>query len=151
MAALSKAAIVADLENADGVVQAVCPVDEVAVGGHADFRGEVRTDETRRNARDDLLCRKRSRRAIEFPEHDGRRFFLNGVHPHPVGVEREVPGPIARWRAHEGCRCRSQGRGASLGQFPKVNPGGRLRTCCAGTRAPVAGLKRQNMMVDPSS
>jgi hypothetical protein len=42
-----------------------------------------------------LFFRKSSRRAVETPEYDGGPFFLNGVHPDPVGVEREVPGPIA--------------------------------------------------------
>ena len=40
MAYLSKPAILTDPENADGVVQAVYPVDESAVRGNADFRGE---------------------------------------------------------------------------------------------------------------
>src|SRR5262249_1986633 len=56
-----------------------------------------------------------------MPEHDGGRFFLNGVHPSAVGMEREVPGPIARGRVHEWYRSRSQGRVASH-QFPDVNP-----------------------------
>jgi hypothetical protein len=47
---------------------------------------------------------------------------LNGVHPDPVGVEREVPGPIPQGRVHERYRSRSQGRGGSRGQFPDVNP-----------------------------
>ena len=122
MAYLSKPATVADRENPDSVVQAVCPVDEVAVRGNANFRSKVRTGESRRHTRDDLLWRKSSRSGIELPEHDGGRFFLNGVHPDPVGVEREVPGPIARGRVHEGYRSRSQGRGASRGQLPDVNP-----------------------------
>ena len=37
-------------------------------------------------------------------------------------MEREVPGPIARGRVHEGYHSRSQGRGASQSQFPDVNP-----------------------------
>src|SRR5215831_19993328 len=37
-------------------------------------------------------------------------------------MEREVPGPIAWGRVHERCRSRSQGRRASQGQFPDVNP-----------------------------
>ena len=118
----SKRAIVADLENADGVARAVCPVDEVAVGGNADFRTEIRTGESRRQTRDDLLLRKTSRGRIENPEHDGGRFLLNGVEPGPVGVKREVPGPIARGHVYEGCRSRSQRRNGSRGQFPDVNP-----------------------------
>lgn len=92
------------------------------MGRNADFRSEVRTGESRRDTRDDLLWRQSSRSRIEMPEHDGRRFFLNGVHPDPVGVKREVPGPIARGRVHERYRGRSQGRGASQVQFPDVNP-----------------------------
>src|SRR5437879_1659472 len=104
MAYLSKAAIVADGENADSVVQAVCSVDEVAVGGDANFRGEVRTGESRRHTGDDLLWRKISSCGVEMPEHDRRRFFLNGVQPDPIGVEREMSGSIARRRIHEGGR-----------------------------------------------
>ena len=113
MAYLSKPAIVADRENTDGVACAVCPVDEVAVGGDADFRSEVRTGESRRQTRDDLLCRKSSRSGIEMPEHDGGRFFLNGIHPHPVGVEGEVPGPIARGHARESTRISEPGHESS--------------------------------------
>src|SRR5215470_11593253 len=122
VAYLSKPAIVADRKNADGVACTVCPVDEVAIGGNADFRSEVGTGESRRHTRDDLLFGKRSRGGIETPEHDGGGFFLDGVHPNSVGVEREVPRPIARGGVHEGYRSRSQGRGGSEGQFPDVNP-----------------------------
>jgi hypothetical protein len=40
VAYLSKLAISADSENADGIAQTVYPVDEPAVGRNADFRGE---------------------------------------------------------------------------------------------------------------
>ena len=52
MAFLSKRAIVTDAENADGVAQAVYPVDESAVRGNADFRGENGAYKSWRKARD---------------------------------------------------------------------------------------------------
>src|SRR5690348_12634634 len=119
MALLSQPAIMADFEYGDSVVQAVCAVHEVAIGGNANFRSEVCTGESGRHTRYDLFLRKSTGSGIETPEHDGGRFFLNGVHPVPVGVEREMPGPIARGRINEVHG--SQGRVASHSQFPDVN------------------------------
>jgi len=57
VAYLSKRAILIDPENADGVAQAVYPVDESAVGGNADFRGENGAYKSWRKARDLLHVR----------------------------------------------------------------------------------------------
>src|SRR5215471_11168514 len=122
MAYLSKPPIAADRENADGIAQAVYPVDESAVGGNADFRGENGAYKSRRKARDLLQVRQASVGRIELPEDDRIAFLLYRVHPDPVGMEREVPRPVACGRVHEGYRSRSQGLGGSHGQFPDVNP-----------------------------
>src|ERR1700730_983022 len=57
-----------------------------------------------------------------MPEDDRIAFLLDRVHPNSVRMESEVPRPISRWGVHEGCRCRSQGRGTSHGEFPHVDP-----------------------------
>src|SRR5215471_10801362 len=122
MAYLSKPAIAADRENADGVAQAVYPVDESAVGRNADFRGENGAYKSWWKARDLLHVRQPSVGRIELPEDDRIAFLLYRVHPNSVGMESEMPRPVARGRVHEWHRSRSKGRGGSQGQFPDVNP-----------------------------
>ena len=66
MAYLSEPAIAADRENADGIAQTVHSVDESAVGGNADFRGENGAYKSWRKARDVLLVRQPSVGRIEL-------------------------------------------------------------------------------------
>src|SRR5215471_21859026 len=96
MAYLSKPPIAADRENADGVAQAVYPVDESSVGGNADFRGENGAYKSWRKARDLLHFRQASIGPIELPEDDRIAFLLYRVHPNSVRMESEVPRPVAR-------------------------------------------------------
>ena len=88
-------AVRADGEDPDAVVQPVARIDESPVGRDQDLGAEVAAGESGRQGGDRLPRGQPPRRGIVVEQDDGRALLLDGVEPSAIGMEMEMPRPVA--------------------------------------------------------
>lgn len=84
-----------DGENCDAVVEAVAGVEKFAVVGNENFGGEAAAGKMGWQRADGLTLGELAGLRIEVEERNGRAFFLDGVEPAGVWVEREMARAVA--------------------------------------------------------
>ena len=89
-------------EDRRTVVKPVAGVNEPAVSRDQNLGTEVASRVSGRKRGNRPAGRQASRAAVVVEENDRRTFFLNAVEPLSVGVEVEMPRPVARGQGDRG-------------------------------------------------